>query len=297
MLSPTITLIISTNVLSRNLSRVILVYRNLGNWSSVYYRLPGYSFLSSVVGLLAYSAVDLTAKGLPELDLRTSENPILVKFETLGVSPDGVLPKCVFFDLFGGVVFDRVLNRSICSSETQGHFGIVVEERTPSPVPAPPKVPEYPIAGGESTGGGGGRKKGWWIGGSVADGVLLAVVLAILVLWVRWCSGRKRIGKMKDAAEGGAPLAVAAVGRAKVPVAMGTLTKPVFENEYVSADFRFLNFLFICKVFFMNTKSLISPRALWKIRMLKELFLSTIDLYLLMDNFMECNERQIKHRV
>ncbi|KAL4589386.1 hypothetical protein LXL04_002292 [Taraxacum kok-saghyz] len=248
--------------------RVILVYRNLGNWSSVYYRLPGYSFLSPVVGLLTYNAVDLTAKGLPELDLRTSENPILIKFETLGVSPDGVLPKCVFFDLFGGVVFDRVLNRSICSSETQWHFGIVVEERTPSPVPAPPKVPEYPIAGGESTGGGGGRKKGWWIGGSVAGGVLLAVVLAILVLWVRWCSERKRIGKMKDAAEGGAPLAVAAVGRAKVPVAMGTRTKPILENEYF---------------FFDGYKELISPRALWKI--------------LLMDNFMECNERQIKHRV
>ncbi|KAL7582264.1 uncharacterized protein LOC111908441 [Lactuca sativa] len=214
--------------------RVILVYHNLGNWSSVYYPLPGYSFLSSVVGLLAYNAVNLTAKGLPELDLRTSENPILIKFETLGVAPDGVLPKCVFFDLFGGVAFDRVQNGSICSTVTQGHVGIVIEERTPAPVPAPPKVPEYPIAGGEGSGGGGGRKKGWWVGGSVAGGVLLATVLVVLVLWVRWCSGRKRIGKMKAAAEGGATLAVTAVGRAKVPVAMGTRTKPVLENEYVS---------------------------------------------------------------
>ncbi|KAI3507997.1 hypothetical protein L1887_22996 [Cichorium endivia] len=214
--------------------RVILVYHYLGNWSSVYYPLPGYSFLSPVVGLLAYNAVNLTAKGLPELDLRVSENPILIKFENLGVWPDGVLPKCVFFDLFGAVEFDRLLNGSICSSVTQGHFGIVVEERMPAPVPAPPKMPEYPIAGGEGSGGGGRRKKGWWVGGSVAGGVLLAALLVVLVLWVRWCSGRKRIGKMKDAAEGGAPLTVAAVGRAKVPVAMGTRTKPILENEYVS---------------------------------------------------------------
>ncbi|KVH94156.1 uncharacterized protein LOC112517865 [Cynara cardunculus var. scolymus] len=214
--------------------RVILVYHNLGNLSSLYYPLPGYLFLSPVVGLLAYNAMDLTAKGLPELDLRASENPILVTFKTLGILPNGVSPKCVFFDLFGGVAFDHVMNGSVCSSVTQGHFGIVVEEITPPPVAPPPRVTEDPIAGGRGGGGNGGRKKGWWVGGSVAGGVLLAAVVGVLVMWVRWYRGTKRIGRMKDAAEGGVPLTVAAVGRAKVPMALGTRTKPILETEYVS---------------------------------------------------------------
>ncbi|CAI9288226.1 unnamed protein product [Lactuca saligna] len=214
--------------------RVVLVYQNLGNWSSVYYPLPGYLFLSPVVGLLVYNASHLTAKRLPELDLRASENPILIKFESLGLLADGVLRKCVFFDLFGGVEFDRVLNGSVCSSVKQGHFGIVVKESVPSPAPAPSKTPENPIAVGGGGGAGGGRwNNEWWIGGVVAGVVLVVVVFG--GSWaVRGFRQRRRIEKMEYEAEGGGPLAVAAVGSALVPVAMGTRTRPVLENEYVS---------------------------------------------------------------
>ncbi|KAI3787975.1 hypothetical protein L2E82_00518 [Cichorium intybus] len=214
--------------------RLVLVYQNLGNWSSVYYPLPGYLFLSPVVGLLAYNASQLTAKRLPELDLRASENPILIKFESLGVPADGVLRKCVFFDLFGGVEFDRVLNGSVCSIAKQGHFGIVVRESVPAPAPAPAKIPENPIAvsGGGSAGGGKWNNE-WWIGGVVAGVVWVVVVVG--GLWaVRGCRQRRRIKKMEYEAEGGVPLAVAVIGSALVPVAMATRTKQVLENEYVS---------------------------------------------------------------
>ncbi|KAK9066000.1 hypothetical protein SSX86_015402 [Deinandra increscens subsp. villosa] len=210
--------------------RVILVYQNLGNWSSVYYPLPGFFYLSPVVGLLAYNAVNLTGQDLPELDLRAPEDPILIKFESLSVLGNGSSPVCVFFDLFGGVAFDHVINGSFCSILTQGHVGIVVEN---SPAPAPARVPEDPIAGGGG-GGGGRRGKGWWVGGSVAGGVLMAALVVVLVLWVRWCRGTRRMEKMRDAAERGVPLTVAAVGRAEVPVAMATRTKPVLETEYVT---------------------------------------------------------------
>ncbi|XP_076917544.1 uncharacterized protein LOC143577665 [Bidens hawaiensis] len=217
--------------------RVILVYHNLGNWSDVYYPLPGFVYLSPVVGLLGYNAVDLTAKDLPELDLRWPEDPVLIKFESLNVLPSGSSPVCVFFDLFGGVAFDKVVNGSVCKSVSQGHFGLVVEDISPSPAPSPEMLPENPIAG---AGGGGGRRgnnnnnKGWWVGGSVAGGVALVALVVVLVLWVRWCRGAKRIEKMTVAAERGDPLAVAAVGSADVPVAMGTRTKPVLESEYVT---------------------------------------------------------------
>ncbi|KAJ0547642.1 hypothetical protein HanRHA438_Chr08g0359241 [Helianthus annuus] len=215
--------------------RVILVYHNLGNWSQVYYPLPGFLYLTPVVGLLGYNADNMTAKGLSELDLRAPEDPIVIKFETLKVLGNGYSPVCVFFDLFGGVVFDHVLNGSVCSCVTQGHVGIVVENSpAPVPSPAPEHVPEYPIAGGDGGGGRGGRNRGWWVGGSVAGGVLLAALVVVLVLWVRWCRGTKRIEKMTVAADRGVPLAVAAVGRAEVPVAMSTRTKPILESEYVT---------------------------------------------------------------
>nr|CAD1817451.1 unnamed protein product [Ananas comosus var. bracteatus] len=56
--------------------RLVLVYQNLGNWSSFYYPLPGYTYLAPVLGLLAYDAANLSATHLPELDIVASNSPI-----------------------------------------------------------------------------------------------------------------------------------------------------------------------------------------------------------------------------
>ncbi|KAK9069062.1 hypothetical protein SSX86_013178 [Deinandra increscens subsp. villosa] len=220
--------------------RVVLVYQNLGNWSSVYYPMPGYLYLSPVVGLFAYNASLSPAKVLPELDLRASEDPILIKFESFGVLKDGVSPKCVFFDLFGGVEFDRVVNGSVCKGIKQGHFGVVVEENVPAPVPAPAmmpvKGPENPIAVGGDGGDKKGGSNGWWVGGMVG-GVFLVVAAAAVygvMVAVRRCVRRRRVEKMEYVTEGGVSLAVVAVGNGKMPVAMEMRTKPVLENEYVT---------------------------------------------------------------
>nr|XP_043609792.1 uncharacterized protein LOC122581614 [Erigeron canadensis] len=215
--------------------RLVLVYQNLGNWTSFYYQLPGYMFLSPIVGLLAYNASHLKAKKLPELDIRASKNPILIKFASLGVKSNklGVKPKCVFFDLFGGVEFDHVVNGSVCLSLKQGHFGVVVEENVSEKGPV--KEPENPIAiGGGGGGGGGGNDYEWLIGGMVVVGGGVFVLL-VVVLWTsrRW-KRRKRMEKMEYVTEGGVPLAVSAVGNAMMPVAMETRTKPILESEYVT---------------------------------------------------------------
>ncbi|PWA56459.1 hypothetical protein CTI12_AA418540 [Artemisia annua] len=127
----------------------------------------GYVYLSNVVGLLVYNASDVYAKELQELDVRVSGYPFVVKFKDLKDDlPHGSLPKCVFFDLFGGVEFEKLVNGSVCVSVNQ-------------------------------------------------------------------------VGKMRNAAESGVPLAVAAVGRAKVPVAMGTRTKPILENEFTTSEIGF----------------------------------------------------------
>lgn len=201
------------------------MYHNLGNWSSVYYPLAGYLFLSPVVGLLAYNASHFPAKKLPELDLRSSENPILIKFKSFIVPPNGVSPKCVFFDLFGGVEFNHVLNGSVCASVNQGHFGVVVEESCP--------VPENPIAFDGSGGGGRGRNIGWWVCGVVGGGIWVVVVVVGMWWAVRRCRQRRRVDKMEHAAENRVPLAAAIVGNVMMPVAMEIRTKPVLENKYV----------------------------------------------------------------
>ncbi|VAI30213.1 unnamed protein product [Triticum turgidum subsp. durum] len=77
--------------------RIVLVYHNLRNWSQHYYPPPpGYTYLSPVLGLLAYDAANLSAVGLPELNIVASGSPILVHFSNVRAAPaGGPAPRCV----------------------------------------------------------------------------------------------------------------------------------------------------------------------------------------------------------
>ena len=79
--------------------RVVLVYHNLGNWSDYYYPLTGYTYLAPVLGLLVYDAANLSAVGLPELNIVAPESPISVSFGNVRAVPTGsAAPRCVVFD-------------------------------------------------------------------------------------------------------------------------------------------------------------------------------------------------------
>lgn len=99
----------------------------MGNWSNKFYPLPGYSYIAPVVGLLAYSAANLSASELPELNIRATDKPILIKFPDVKPAPIGSLAKCVYFDLHGSMQFDTLLPGNVCSTVQQGLFSIVVE--------------------------------------------------------------------------------------------------------------------------------------------------------------------------
>lgn len=214
-------------VVTPYVERLIFVYQNLGNLSSVYYPLPGYAYLAPVLGLLPYDASNLSATNLPELHINASDKPISIKFQGVSSVPAGSVAKCVWFDLDGFPNFSNAVSGNICSTAQEGHFGIVVESNAPAPSPPPSVVPRP--SGGEK----GGTSKVWIIVGSVVGGLALLVLLAFLVLWLRKYKRRKKMQQMEKAAEVGEALRMTSVGNTKAPAAMVTRTQPIIENEYM----------------------------------------------------------------
>ncbi|XP_075475828.1 uncharacterized protein LOC142513114 [Primulina tabacum] len=204
--------------------RLVLVYHNLANWSGLYYPLPGYNFLTPVLGLLAYDATDLSAKNLSELDFRAYGDPISIGFSNVRSGLNGSSPKCVFFGLNESVAFDNVVNGHTCLTRNQGHFSIVVESLATPPAPAP---------AGIGSGGKRRKKKVWIIVGSVVGGLLVLVLLVVLFFCVRKCKRRKEIRRMEKASDTGVNLSMATVGTTKAPVASETRTRPTLETEFV----------------------------------------------------------------
>lgn len=214
--------------------RLVLVYQNLGNWSAVYYPLPGYAYLSPVLGLLAYDAFNLSATNLPELDIRTTANPIVINFTDVKSPPLGSVAKCVSFDINGSINFSNLISSNVCSTTEQGHFSIVVESIAPSPSPISP--PPTPGGGGPTPGKAGHGKsntKVWIIVGSVVGGLALILLLSLLALWAQKFKQRKNMQQMEKAAEAGETLHMTSVGDTKAPAAMVTRTQPILESEYV----------------------------------------------------------------
>lgn len=199
--------------------RLVLVYQNLGNWSMVYYSLPGYIHLTPVLGLLAYSASDLFATNLPELNITATGDPIKIKFPDVQSAPDGAVAKCAWFNLQGLVNLSDVLSGDTCSMIQQGHFSIVVESNAPSPTPISPTKKKN-------------NSKVGIIVGSVLGGLALLALLFFLVLWAQKYKNRKKMQQMEREADVGEALHMTTVGNTKAPAATVTRTQPVLESEY-----------------------------------------------------------------
>ncbi|XP_057432089.1 uncharacterized protein LOC130724835 [Lotus japonicus] len=208
--------------------RLVLVYHNLGNWSEDFYPLPGYSYLAPVLGLLSYSGANLTASELPELDIRASDKPIMIRFPDVKPAPYGSVPKCVYFDLHGSVQFDILLPGNMCFSYHQGHFSIVVESDDNAPSPAPAFAAHIMKTGGKN------KSKVWIIVGSLVGGCLLLVLLSVLVVRVRRAKRRMKIQELEWGADSNETLFMASIGSTKAPLALGTRTRPTIENDYIA---------------------------------------------------------------
>lgn len=217
--------------------RLALVYHNLGNWSTTYYPLVGYTHLTPVVGLLAYDASNLSAINMPELDIRASAGPMVIEFPHIKSPPDGYVAHCAWFDLYGLVKFSNLSAGNRCSGTEQGHFSIIVDSAAFAPLPGYPnsasgRAPRTPKASSVE------RKSSrsgevWVIIVSLLSGFGLLTLLAALVVWTQKHKQRRRLYEMEHAADVGEALNVTHIGSSKAPAAMVTRTQPKLENEYV----------------------------------------------------------------
>ncbi|XP_020580773.1 uncharacterized protein LOC110024919 [Phalaenopsis equestris] len=204
--------------------RLAFVYQNLGNWSSFYYPLQGYTYLAPVLGLLAYSAVNISAIGLSELDILASSSPISIKFADVRPALSGFTVKCVKFDLNGTRELTDLNSGNVCTTFRQGHFSIVVNSSGIAPAPAPNPIPSP---------GKGHKFKAWKIVVSAVGGFVGLLLLILLVACLASYRKKKKLMEMQKREEVGEVLQMGQVGNTRVPVAPMTRTQPVIENDYV----------------------------------------------------------------
>ncbi|PON72880.1 hypothetical protein PanWU01x14_063490 [Parasponia andersonii] len=219
--------------------RVVLVYHNLGNWSSLFYPLPGFDYLGPVLGLLGYDASNLSATDLPELEIRASEKPISISFPNFAEknpnsSPN---PRCVFFDLQGSVEFEEVSPGNVCNVFKQGHVSIVMESGAPGPGPEP-----WGAASGHGKGRGRDRSKGWKIFGSLIGVLVLMGLVVLAVLRVKEYQNERRkkekekeeeVKRRSERRGEGEALEITSFGNIRAPFATVSRTQPVLEDHYV----------------------------------------------------------------
>lgn len=208
--------------------RLALVYQNLGNWSSVYYVIPGYTLVTPVIGLLVYEAANLSATNLPELDVVASAEPISINFRNLIPFPSKQAAKCVHFHLNGSYQIGDLASGDICTAYGQGHFSVVVNSTTSAPSPAPSLAPSGPSLEHAKKG----KSNVWKIVVGVVGGFLALVLLVLLMLWLLKYRRSRKMTDMVKRSETGEVLTTQRIGNAQIPVATMVRTRPVLENEY-----------------------------------------------------------------
>ncbi|KAJ0739965.1 hypothetical protein HanOQP8_Chr06g0211611 [Helianthus annuus] len=192
-----------------NVTSLDMVFSNLGNWSSYYYNMPNYAFVTPVLGFSAYGVSytkdqdgHLTST-VTKLELPLIRKPIMVHFPSVWL-PQG---KCVKFYSNGLTMITNMSLSRTCEVWGQGYFGIVVQ--TPS---------SHNIW------------KMWVIGIGVGciGFFLFGLVLFKVIRYVE----KRKIQKMEINSEKSEVLDTKYVGHSRMPCAFGIRTQPVLETDY-----------------------------------------------------------------
>lgn len=191
-----------------HVKRLAIVYQDLGNWSSHYYNLPGYSLISSVVGFMVFDASNVTntSVAVRNLTLNTMGQPISIQFPIVTFK-GGVISRvrCVAFNSNGTFQLTEVSSHGACYSRDQGHFSVVLPLEK--------------------------KRRPWylWLIGFVLGFFGLIAVIYVGFLSVRLVKA-KRIQAMERQANEDLVLESRWVGNSKMPSAAVTRTQPVLES-------------------------------------------------------------------
>ncbi|CAI9784651.1 unnamed protein product [Fraxinus pennsylvanica] len=188
--------------------RILIVYHNLGNWSSLYYNLSGYSLISPVVGFMVYDASHLSNrnKNISKLELNTRGKSISIEFHSSMVDKGTQeRVKCAAFDAYGKVFLSEMNLPNMCYSKTQGHFLIVIPNKN--------------------------KQKVWvlWVIGFLF-GLLGLILVGLAATLVAKSVADKRTQEMEKEADDGEFLDTYWIDSSKMPRAAVTRTSPVLES-------------------------------------------------------------------
>ncbi|GFP86686.1 hypothetical protein PHJA_000812400 [Phtheirospermum japonicum] len=105
-----------------HVKRILIVYHNLGNWSSLYYNVSGYAHKP---GHRVFNASNLDLSKLIELN-NTLGKPVSVEFQNSTLATNR-RRFCASFGSFGKFTLTEMsFSDNVCYSENEGHFSIVV---------------------------------------------------------------------------------------------------------------------------------------------------------------------------
>ncbi|KAI3681840.1 hypothetical protein L6452_36645 [Arctium lappa] len=192
-----------------NVTWLDIVFSNLGNWSSYYYNIPHYTFVTPILGFSAYGVRHTRGQNghftstTTKLKLALIRHPIMVRFPSVWL-PQG---KCVKFYSSGRIEITNMSLSHTCAVWGQGYFAIVVR--------VPPSH----------------RIWKWWVVGFGVGSVGFLSVGFVLINVIRFVN-RKRIRKMEKQSEKLEVLDTKYVGHSRMPSAFGIRTQPVIENDY-----------------------------------------------------------------
>ncbi|XP_050250716.1 uncharacterized protein LOC126697677 [Quercus robur] len=190
-----------------HVKRLAIVYQNLGNLSSHYYGMPGYSLITPVVGFMVFDASNVSDKSVRKLNLSTMGKPILINFSSLTPSGDMISKRrCIAFNGNGTVNLSEMKLSGFCHFRDQGHFSVGV-----------------PLESKQSR---------WYLW---VVGFVLGIPGIVLMGYAGMVSARilktKKIQVMERQADEDLILESRWVGSSKMPSAAVTRTQPVLENE------------------------------------------------------------------
>ncbi|XP_022735470.1 uncharacterized protein LOC111288740 [Durio zibethinus] len=191
--------------------RLAIVYDNMGNLSSKFYQVPGFSLVSPVIGFNVYDYSNLTTLSDERITLSIVSEPISIHFPYVDAEDKNVTElKCVRFGAGGSVEFENMTERNVCVTGKSGHFSVVTSSMAEEKR----------------------RIWKWWVMGFVAGiiGLVLLIVAGVIICGMR---RRMKIKTMEKESDKAVALDTFWVGGDKMPSASMTRTQPVLEHDYV----------------------------------------------------------------